>query len=255
MTPKEFRKVVASGNFSNPTAGHCKGYLQTNLLIISKKYADSFEEFAKKNHKAIPVLEVIRNSHYSKILANQANLLNELPLYDIFKDGKYIKSEKSIEEYYSEDLVFFLIGCSFTFENHLIESSIALRHIEEHKNVAMYNTNIKLNDVDIFNGNMVVSMRPIKKDRVSDACVISSHYPDTHGGPIQVGYPEMIGINNISNPDYGDFVEIKDDEIPVFWPCGVTPINVLKKVQLPFAITHSPGYMFIADKKDSEYYV
>ena len=254
MSPKEFREQVAKGIFHGPTAGLCDGYLQANMVVLDKKYAKSFETFAKQNHKAIPILEVITESFYTKVLANNANLLNEIPSYDIFENGDYVKSVKDIKQYHTEDLVFFLIGCSFTFESALIKSDIPLRHISQRKNVAMYNTNIKLNPFDMFDGNMVVSMRPIKKDRVSDACVITSHYPHTHGGPIQVGYPEMIGIDDISKPDYGEFVEIKEDEIPLFWPCGVTPQNVIKKAKLPFAITHSPGNMFISDKKDSEFY-
>ena len=255
MTAKELRNKISKDEFTSPTAGYCSGHVQTNMLVIPKEYADSFEKFAKLNAKAIPVLEIIRDSHYSKVLANGANLLNELPSYNIIEDGKIVKTVTNIEEYYRDDLVFFLVGCSFTFESSLINSGISLRHVEQKSNVTMFNTNIELTPFDMFKGNMVVSMRPIKKERVADACVVTSHYPDTHGAPIQVGYPEMIGIKDLQKPDYGDAVEIKDDEIPLFWPCGVTPENVLKEVKLPFAITHSPGHMFVCDKKDSEYYV
>jgi len=255
MIAKEFRKQIARNEFKSPTAGYCSGNVQTNMLVIPKKYANSFEEFARLNSKAIPVLEVVKGSHYSKILANGANLLNELPSYNIIENGKVVKTVTNIEEYYSDDLVFFLVGCSFTFEKALVDAGISLRHVEEKCNVSMYSTNIELVPYDMFKGKMVVSMRPIKKELVADACVVTSHYPDTHGSPIQVGYPEMIGIEDIQKPDYGDAVPIKDDEIPLFWPCGVTPENVLKEVKLPFAITHTPGHMFICDKKDSEYYI
>ncbi|OUR73168.1 DUF1445 domain-containing protein [Arcobacter sp. 31_11_sub10_T18] len=255
MNVNELRNLIAKGEFSKPTAGYCKGHVQANMLVIPKKYADSFEKFAAQNAKAIPVLEIIENSFYSKNLAPDANLLNELPAYNIFENGKLIKTVNNIEEYYKEDLVFFLVGCSFTFENALINDGMPLRHVDEQKNVSMYNTNIKLTPVDMFDGSMVVSMRPIKKDKVADACVVTSHYPNMHGTPIHIGYPEMIGISDINKPDYGDFVEILEDEIPVFWPCGVTPQNVLEKIKLPFAITHAPGHMFVSDKKDSDYYV
>ncbi|RXK12204.1 DUF1445 domain-containing protein [Halarcobacter mediterraneus] len=254
MNPNEFRQKVAKKEFTGPTAGYCKGYVQANMLVIPKQYAKSFEEFAKQNSKAIPVLEVVEDSYYTKVLADKANLLNELPSYNIFEDGKFVKSVNSIEDYYTDDLVFFLVGCSFTFETSLLEADIELRHVSQKKNVAMYDTNIKLNKVDIFDGEMVVSMRPIKKERVADSCIVTSHFPRMHGSPIHVGYPEMIGIKDITTPDYGDSIEIQDDEIPVFWPCGVTPENVLKKIKIPFAITHSPGHMFISDRKDNEFY-
>jgi len=255
MEARELRQKIAKDEFVKPTAGYCEGHVQANMFVIPKEYASSFEEFAKKNSKAMPLLEVIKDSHYSKVLADGANLLNELPLYNIIEHGKVIKQATSIEDYYDRDLVFFLIGCSFTFETSLLKSGISLRHVDQNVNVSMYSTNIKLNPVDIWQGDMVVSMRPIKKDRVADACVVTSHFPNMHGTPIQVGYPEMIGIKDINNPEYGDAVEIKEDEIPLFWPCGVTPQNVLRDVKLPFAITHAPGHMFVSDKKDEDYYV
>ena len=254
MSPKELRTLIARGEFSRPTAGECPGYIQTNMVALPRAYAKRFEAFAKANSKAIPVLEIIEDGHYSKTLAPNANILNEIPKYNILKDGILVETLKDISDYASEDLVFFLIGCSFSFENALIENGMPLRHVDEQKNVAMYRTNIKLIPVEGFEGDMVVSMRPIKKEKVADACIVTSHFPKTHGAPIHVGYPDMIGIDDISKPDYGDAIEIKPDEIPLFWPCGVTPQNVITSMKLPFAITHAPGHMFVTDRKDSEYY-
>ena len=254
MSPKELRTLIARGEFSRPTAGECPGYIQTNMVALPRAYAKRFEAFAKANSKAIPVLEIIEDGHCSKTLAPNASILNEIPKYNILKDGILVETLKDITHYASEDLVFFLIGCSFSFENALIENGMPLRHVDEQKNVAMYRTNIKLIPVEGFEGDMVVSMRPIKKEKVADACIVTSHFPKTHGAPIHVGYPDMIGIDDISKPDYGDAIEIKPDEIPLFWPCGVTPQNVITSMKLPFAITHAPGHMFVTDRKDSEYY-
>ena len=254
MSPKELRALIAKGEFTRPTAGECPGYIQTNMVALPKEYAKRFEAFAAANAKAIPVLEVVAEGHVSKLLAPNANLLNEIPKYNILRDGVVVETVQDITSYYTSDLVFFLIGCSFSFENALIENGMPLRHVDEQKNVAMYKTSIKLTPIEGFEGDMVVSMRPIKKEKVPDACVVTSHFPRMHGSPIHVGYPEMIGIHNVSSPDYGDSVEIKADEIPLFWPCGVTPQNVISQMKLPFAITHAPGHMFVTDKKDSEYY-
>ncbi len=254
MHPKELRALIAKGEFSRPTAGECPGYIQTNMVALPRAYAKRFEAFAKANAKAIPVLEVIDEGHYSKTLAPKANILKEIPKYNILRNGLLVETVNDISDYAHEDLVFFLIGCSFSFENALIEHGMPLRHVQERKNVSMYKTNIQLIPVEGFEGEMVVSMRPIKKEKVADACVVTSHFPKTHGAPIQVGYPKMIGIDAIERPDYGDAIEIKEDEIPLFWPCGVTPQNVITSMKLPFAITHAPGHMFVTDKKDSEYY-
>jgi uncharacterized protein YcsI (UPF0317 family) len=153
------------------------------------------------------------------------------------------------------DLVFFLLGCSFSFEEALIKAGIALRHVTEKKNVSMYRTTIPLAPVGPFQGEMVVSMRPIHRTRVAQACIITGRYPEVHGEPVHVGYPEMIGIRDMAHPEYGDPVAILEEEIPVFWACGVTPQNVLLKARLPFAVTHAPGYMFVSDKKNEAYAV
>ena len=254
MSPKELRAKIAKGEFTRPTAGECPGYIQMNMVALPKEYAKRFEAFAKENAKAIPVLEVIHEGHHSSVLAKGADILSEIPKYNILRDGVVVETVTDITPYYQPDLVFFLIGCSFSFETALIENGMPLRHVDQQKNVAMYRTNIALKPVEGFSGEMVVSMRPIKKEKVADACVVTSHFPRMHGSPIQVGYPEMIGINDVSKPDYGDAIEIKADEIPLFWPCGVTPQNVITAMKLPFAITHAPGHMFVTDKKDSEYY-
>lgn len=254
MSPKELRAKIAKGEFTRPTAGECPGYIQMNMVALPKEYAKRFEAFAKENAKAIPVLEVIHEGHHSSVLAPGADILSEIPKYNILRDGVVVETVTDITPYYQPDLVFFLIGCSFSFETALIENGMPLRHVDQQKNVAMYRTNIALKPVEGFAGEMVVSMRPIKKEKVADACVVTSHFPRMHGSPIQVGYPEMIGIQEISKPDYGDAIEIKADEIPLFWPCGVTPQNVITSMKLPFAITHAPGHMFVTDKKDSEYY-
>jgi len=256
MTPKELRKLSAEAGFSKPTAGFCDGYVQANMVALPQQYALEFESFCRKNPKPCPLLEIIGpGSSASKVLAPGADLVTTIPLYRIWEDGQCCHEVFDIKAFYTDDLVFFLLGCSFSFEEALIKGGIPLRHVEQKTNVSMYRTNIPLTSAGPFQGEMVVSMRPIHRSMVGQACVITGAYPDVHGEPIHIGYPEMIGINDISQPDYGDPVEIKPMEIPVFWACGVTPQNVLMKTKLPFAITHAPGYMFVSDLKNENYAV
>lgn len=254
MDPQELRNLSAEKKFNRATAGFCEGYVQANLLAIPKDYADDFELFCSKNPKPCPLLEKIGpENHYSQKLANRANILNTIPRYLIWENGEVTAELEDITEYYRSDLVFFLLGCSFSFEEALISSGIPLRHVQQKQNVAMYNTTIPLQQVGPFSGNMVVSMRPIHYSLVAKACAITAHYPRVHGEPIHVGYPDLIGINDLSQVDYGDQVEIKIDEIPVFWACGVTPQNVLINSKPPFAITHAPGFMFVADLQNNDF--
>ncbi|MCP4024512.1 MAG: putative hydro-lyase [Desulfobacteraceae bacterium] len=254
MTPEELRHLAATGEFDHHTAGYCEGYVQANLVALPHKYSFDFLQFCKNNSKPCPVLEVVGpNSHQTHRLADNADLLNTIPRYLVFKDGVVDKEVNQIMAYYTDDLVFFLIGCSFSFEQALICAGIPLRHIEQNKNVSMYNTNIPLKSSGPFSGNMVVSMRPIHQTLVDKAHSVTSAYPDVHGAPIHKGNPGLIGIKDIDIPDYGDSVEIKPDEVPVFWACGVTPQNALVEARLPIAFTHAPGFMFVSDIRNEEF--
>ncbi|TKB08827.1 putative hydro-lyase [Desulforhopalus sp. IMCC35007] len=254
MTPEEFRALSAAGKFELPTAGYCPGFVQANLAAFPKKYAADFKAFCKANPKPCPLLEVIGpETSLSKKLAPGADIRDVIPRYQIWRDGACAETVSNLKAIDTTDFVYFLLGCSFSFEEALIEAGIYLRHVDQKKNVAMYRTNIKLESVGIFAGNMVVSMRPIRRDQVEQASQITGMFPDVHGAPVHVGDPGKIGIVDINNPDYGEFVEIKEDELPVFWACGVTPQNVLRSAKLPFAITHAPGFMFVSDIKNKDY--
>ena len=159
---------------------------------------------------------------------------------------------KDIGDLWRDDFVSFLIGCSFSFESEMIEDNIEIRHIEEKCNVPMYITNIKCTPAGIFNGNMVVSMRPIPYEKIVRSVLVSGAMPKVHGAPIHIGDPSIIGIKSIDKPDFGDSVNIKENEVPVFWPCGVTPQAVVMNVKPKIVITHSPGHMLITDVKNIE---
>jgi len=256
MTPATLRELSSTGQFDRPTAGLCEGYIQANLVVLPEEYAQDFETFCRKNPKPCPLLEVVGPGRCTTtLLADGADLRTTLPRYTVWHNGIASGSIRDISKLYREEFVFFLLGCSFSFESALVQAGIRLRHIEERKNVSMYDTAIELEPVESFRGNMVVSMRPIIYDNVVDACLITAHYPDLHGAPVHIGYPELIGITNVLSPDYGDPVDIRPNEIPVFWACGVTPHNVLRQAKLPFAIPHTPGHMFVGDVKNETLYV
>ena len=116
----------------------------------------------------------------------------------------------------------------------------------------MYKTNIACTPAGIFCGSMVVSMRPLPREQVAEAVLVTGQMPRVHGAPIYIGAPEAIGITDITRPDFGDSVTVREGEVPVFWPCGVTPQNVVMNVKPEIVITHSPGHMFITDVKNAE---
>jgi len=251
--PEKVRELIRRGELLRPTCGIAPGYAQANLVILPREFAFDFFLFCQRNPKPCPILEVLEPGKYEPVLtAPGADIRVDVPLYRVYKDGELICEERDIIEYWSNKMVSFLLGCSFTFEAALMRAGIFLRHIDEGKNVAMYVTNIQAIPAGIFSGPVVVSMRPIPSTKVVRAVQITSRFPSVHGAPIHIGDPERIGIGNLLQPDYGDPVEIKEGEVPVFWACGVTPQAVALKSKPSLMITHSPGHMFITNVLDED---
>ena len=251
MKPLEVRKLIREGKITCQTSGMCLGYAQANLVIVPKNIAYDFLLFTQRNPKSCPLLEVGDvGDKFLKYLGKDINIAKDIPKYRIYKKGELIGEYTDIEKFWREDFVSFLIGCSFSFESELLEADIPVRHIEEGCNVPMFKTNINCNEAGIFKGKMVVSMRPIPKDKVVKSVLVSGSMPKVHGAPIHIGNPKDIGIKDINKPDFGDKVIIKEGEVPVFWPCGVTPQSVIMNVKPEIVITHSPGHMLITDIKN-----
>ncbi len=251
--PGEVRKLIRQDKLKRPTTGLAPGYAQANLVILHKDLAFDFLLFCQRNPKPCPLLEVLDAGKFEPVLtAPGGDIRTDISLYRIYQKGKLISEERGITQYWTSELVTFLLGCSFTFESALEKAGIHLRHISEGKNVAMYITNIETQRAGVFEGPMVVSMRPIKLNQIVKAVQVTSRFPQVHGAPIHIGDPARIGIRDITRPDYGDPVEIKEDEVPVFWACGVTPQAVALRSKPPLMITHSPGFMFITDIRDED---
>jgi uncharacterized protein YcsI (UPF0317 family) len=248
MTPSEFRHQVRRGQFREPTAGFCGAYAQANLAIIPHSHADDFLRFCHLNPKACPLLAVGEPGQWAiPALGADLDIRRDVPRYIVYRDGAPAEELTELDAVWRDDLVTFAIGCSFSFEQMLLDAAIPLRHIAERKNVAMYRTTIANQPAGPFGGNMVVSMRPLKAADAIRAIQITSRFPGVHGAPVHLGNPALIGIADLSRPDYGDAVEIKADEIPVFWACGVTPQEAMLSARLPFAIAHKPGHMLMTD--------
>ncbi|MEM9224183.1 MAG: putative hydro-lyase [Pseudomonadota bacterium] len=244
----EIRRKIRSGAWEEHTSGLAAGKLQCNLAIVPESYALDFLRFCQRNPKPCPLVGVGDTGDPSlPTLGRDIDIRTDVPRYRVFRDGKLTEEVSDICNIWQNDLVTVALGCSFTFENALVAEGIPLRHIELGCNVSMYRTNIELRPAGPFLGQMVVSMRPVRLEHIAQVREISARFPHAHGAPIAVGNTSAIGIFDLSKPDYGDPVEIKENEVPVFWACGVTPQNVLNAANLPLCITHSPGHMLITD--------
>jgi uncharacterized protein YcsI (UPF0317 family) len=244
----DVRAAIRSGSYAGHTAGLAAGKLQCNLAILPERYALDFLRFCQRNPKPCPVVGVSDTGNPAlPTLGHNIDIRTDVSKYRIFRDGTLADEVTDISDEWTDDLVTVALGCSFTFENALLLAGIPVRHIESGLNVPMFRTSIDLEPAGRFQGQMVVTMRPIPEHQVAQAHEISRRFPQAHGAPIAVGDPEKIGIADLMQPDWGDAVEIRRGEVPVYWACGVTPQNVLLDAGLPLCITHSPGHMLIAD--------
>lgn len=249
-SPKEQREKYRRNLDFKGTSGICDGFMQANLVILPKDYAFDFLLFCQRNIKPCPIVDVMEAGEYRPNVA-QADIRTDLAKYNIYKSGKLSEEVTDITSYWREDFVTFLIGCSYTFERALTESGINMLHQQANKIVSVYITNIPCMSAGIFKGPMVVSMRPIKKRDLVKSVEITAKYPHTHGAPVHIGDPSLIGITDITKPDFGEFTSFSEEEyVPVFWGCGVTPQAVAMQSKVPIMITHSPGHMFISDQKE-----
>lgn len=253
LTPTQARQQFAEGLVS-PTSGWCRGYTQANVIALPQKLAYDFLLFAVRNPKACPVLDVLDAGEVGGPLL-AGDIRTDIPQYRVFREGRLVAEPSDAAEVWRDDLVTFLIGCSFTFEHPLLEAEVPMRHISAGRNVSMYRTNRDCRPAGCFRGPLVVSMRAIPATQVADAVRITSRYPAVHGAPVHIGDPSELGIADLDRPEYGDAPVIESGDIPVFWACGVTPQAAVTASAPELAITHAPGHMLITDARDSDYLI
>jgi uncharacterized protein YcsI (UPF0317 family) len=251
--PTAVRAAIRAGEWMAPTAGLASGRVQANLVVLPQRMAYDFLRFCVANPRPCPVLEVTEaGAPEPAQAAPGADLRTDVPRYRVFRDGELSEEVDDIRSLWRDDLVAFLIGCSFTFERALLAAGLPVRHVEEGVNVPMYRTSIECRPAGAFSGPMVVSMRPFAPAQALRAVQVTSRYPTVHGAPVHLGDPEVIGVAALDRPDYGDPVTVHSGEVPVFWACGVTPQAAAAAARPELMITHAPGHMFVTDLLDEE---
>ena len=244
---QELRRAMRSSTFTGSTAGLASERCQVNYVGLPAALAEDFTEFCRKNPAPCPLMERLAPGNAIPEIAPHADIRTDIPRYRIYRDGALVAEPLSLESYWREDLVSFLLGCSYSFEASLLAAGIGLRHQELNSRVPMFRTNRATVATRHFSGPLVVSMRPIRRELVPLAVEITREQSWAHGAPVQVGNPESLGIARLDRPDYGGPVPIHPDELPVFWACGVTSQAVAIASRSPLMITHAPGSMLVTD--------
>lgn len=251
----EVRTAIRAQHWNETTAGLARGYAQANLVILPARYAQDFAEFCRLNARACPLIaQTEPGDPRPRDVAADADLRTDVPRYRVFRHGVPEKLEPThISDLWRDDLVSFLLGCSFTFEHALSAAGLTVRHVEEGRNVPMYRTAIACESAGPFAGPLVVSMRPYLPEQIDRVIKVTSEFPTMHGAPVHLGDPAVLGIADLDRPDFGDAVTIRPGEVPVFWACGVTPQLSLTAARPEICITHSPGCMFVMDRTDESF--
>jgi len=240
--------MIRAGEWTGPTAGLAPGYVQANLVVLPGRLADEFERFCRANPRALPLVEVTKpGSPIPTQTAPEADLRLDLPRYRVYRDGRLEEEVTDIMTLWHADFVAFLIGCSFTFDAILRAHGISVRHVELDCNVPMYVTNRPTVPAGVFSGPLVVSMRPIRSQELARVADLTRSLALVHGEPVHVGSPKKLGIEDLERPEYGDPVPVRDDEVPVFWACGVTAQAAAQHSRVSLMIAHAPGHMFLTD--------
>jgi uncharacterized protein YcsI (UPF0317 family) len=252
LSPAALRAAIRSGRWRGPTGGLAPGYAQANLVIVPRALAYDFLLFCQRNPKPCPLLEVTEPGSPHPACARDADLRTDVPGYRIYRHGELVAEVEALTDVWRDDLVAFLLGCSFTFDAALQRAGLPVRYLEEGRTVPMYVTRIPCRPAGVFTGPLVVSMRPIPSEDVARAVQITNRYPLAHGGPVHIGDPGAIGIASLDRPDFGEPVTVRPGEVPVFWACGVTPQAVARHARPDLLITHAPGHMFVTDMRDED---
>ena len=242
------RAAIRRGEITGHTSGLADRQVQGNLVILPQALAGDFMRYCQRNPKPCPLLAVSEPGDPAlPALGAGIDIRSDVPRYRVWRHGELVAEPTDITDLWRDDLVSFVLGCSFSFEQALRDEGLTLRHVDEGKNVAMFRTNVRTEPAGPFAGPLVVTMRPLRAADAIRAVQITSRFPAVHGAPVHIGDPALIGIHDITRPDYGDAVDVRADELPVFWACGVTPQAAIAEARPEFCITHAPGCMLITD--------
>ncbi len=252
ISPAQLRGLIRKGEWTQPTSGLARGYVQANLVMLPYAEAFDFLLFCVRNPRPCPILDVLEPGQVEPRIAPGADLRTDLPKYRIYEAGVLRSEVEDVKDFFRDDMVSFLLGCSFSFENAMLAAGLPIRNLEEGRNVSMYLTNRVCVPAGPFSASLVVSMRPLRPEQAIRAAQVTTRFHLTHGAPIHFGSPEVIGIKDLNRPDFGDPVTVYPGELPVFWACGVTSQVAAVSARPPLVITHAPGHMFVSDLRDEE---
>jgi uncharacterized protein YcsI (UPF0317 family) len=250
--PRAARRAIRSRGYTGYTAAIAPGYVQANVCILPRALAEDFLLYCQRNPKPCPLIaRSDAGDPQLPTLARDLDIRTDIPRYHVFRDGEFVEEVTDIMSLWRDDLVTFALGCSFSFEEALLEAGLRLRFLERNSVAGVYVTNVATLPAGPFEGPLMVTMRAFKPADAIRAIQVTSRFPNVHGAPVHIGRPEDIGVDlSRRYQDVGDG-EVAEGELPVFWACGLTPQLAVKNARPPLCITHAPSSMLITDLRNA----
>jgi uncharacterized protein YcsI (UPF0317 family) len=250
-SPHDLRAAMRHGRFSGLTTGHAPEYVQTNLVIIPAQEAVKFVAFCNANARACPVLAVGSPGDPGlPELGEGIDVRTDLPAYWVYRSGRRSEIVSNISALWRDDHVAVAIGCWFSMEGALQRAGVRLRHLELGIQGPLFRTVRNTVAVEHFGGPLVVSMRPFAAREVETVIEVTGLFNKMHGAPLHVGDPTILGIADLSKPDFGEVLMPLPDEVPMYWGCGLTALTALERSGIGFFMTHAAGSMLITDLRN-----
>ena len=248
LAPGALRAMARRGDWTGPTAGAARGWLQCNLAILPERYARSFEAWCRANPQVCPLVAVgLPGDPRLPALGADIDLRTDLPGYSIFRNGEEAGHAASVGDLWRDDLVAFAFGCSFSFEDVLQREGVALRYLGRGEREAIYRSTLESVPAGGFAGPLIVSMRPLRPADAIRAIEVTARYPLAHGAPVHIGKPAAIGVDLGRPMEMLGRVSLQDDELPLFWACGVTPQRAIRQAAPDLCIAHRSAHMLVTD--------
>jgi uncharacterized protein YcsI (UPF0317 family) len=252
VDPRAARLAIRAGAYTGYTAGTVPGFVQANICILPRAWAEDFLLYCQRNPKPCPLIARSDVGEPSlPTLAEDLDIRTDVPRYHIFRDGRFVEEVTDIRSFWNDDLVTFALGCSFSFEEAMLEAGLRLRFLERNDVAGVYVTNVETAAAGPYCGPLLVTMRAFTPSDAIRAIQITSRFPNVHGAPVHMGSPEAIGVDLAKRYQNVGDGEVRDGEIPLFWACGLTPQLAVSNAKPPLCITHAPSSMLITDLRNA----
>ncbi|XP_054423120.1 D-glutamate cyclase, mitochondrial isoform X2 [Pteronotus mesoamericanus] len=231
------------------------GQRPAGVVLLHRSLAPDFEKFCQANRGPLPLLGKSEPGRWAlPALGTVPDTRVDRPRFHKYEFGACTGSLASLEEHAEQlkDMVTFFLGCRWSLEGALEKAGLPRRDPAGHGHMAAYKTTVPCITVAGFCCPLVVTMRPVPKDKLEKLVQAICSMEGEQGQPIHIGDPELLGIKDLSQPDFGEPEVCQPGDVPVFWPSHLTSLEAVSGCKAPLAFTSAPGCTVMTDLKDME---